>query len=452
MAENIETRISSEQAKEAIYQAHLSKDAISKINGLGSSASEIDGSVNKKQIVLPKALISNGENIFIPSSLSGITNPNISKITYDSTSTIFGGGSVNILETVVGANTYMVLAIPPMTMMDSDFYNVLLWADSFSNYGNIEIDFGIDTNFYNYYGKTVKTLMNTKASEWNNISFKFSDMTKTGTISSNATINYVRIVFWGTAGKLINCKFGGIKKGMKPRTAITFSFDDINQTDYTVAYQKLKSVGFNAISYVISEEVDTVVGGGTLPRLTMTQMQEMHSNGWYFGIHGKDYFNWVSESTLAEAEVRIKNCKQWLFDNNFVGKGLKHCAYPHGQYNDAIINLLKKYGIKYARTTNLWSQLSPVEDLYKLKLGIGLVEDLQTNINELERLIQNGGLINIILMNYMGLRQQILICLLTILILTIEDMLQQFLNGVMTMKQEHIFKTMDKYESKISIL
>ncbi len=365
------------------------------LNGLSSSASEINDSVAKKQIVLPKALISNGENIFIPSSLTGVTSTDISKMTYNSSPTIFGSGSVDIVETVVGDNVYMVLAIPPMTMMDSDFYNVLLWADSFSNYGNIEIDFGVDTNFYNYYLKTVKTLMNTKVSEWNNISFKFSDMTKVGTISSDATIKYIRIVFWGTAGKLINCKFGGIKKGMLSRPAITFSFDDINQTDYTVAYQKLKSVGFNAISYIISEEVDTVVGDGTLPRLTMTQMQEMHSNGWYFGIHGKDYFNWISESTLAEAEVRIKNCKQWLFDNNFVGKGLKHCAYPHGQYNDAIINLLKKYGIKYARTTNLWSQLSPVEDLYKLKLGIALVEDLQTNINELERLIQKGGLINI---------------------------------------------------------
>ena len=45
MAENIETRISSEQAKDAVYQAHLSKDAMCKIEGLQSSASEIDNMV-----------------------------------------------------------------------------------------------------------------------------------------------------------------------------------------------------------------------------------------------------------------------------------------------------------------------------------------------------------------------------------------------------------------------
>ena len=45
MAENIETRISSEQAKDAVYQAHLSKDAMCKIEGLQSRASEIDDMV-----------------------------------------------------------------------------------------------------------------------------------------------------------------------------------------------------------------------------------------------------------------------------------------------------------------------------------------------------------------------------------------------------------------------
>ena len=57
MAENIETRISSEQAKEAIYKINkLSEkgmtpeqiaDAIEKVSQINSSASEIDGSVNK---------------------------------------------------------------------------------------------------------------------------------------------------------------------------------------------------------------------------------------------------------------------------------------------------------------------------------------------------------------------------------------------------------------------
>ena len=42
-----ETRISSEQAKEAIYQAHLSKDAIEKINGLEASASAIDSNIKE---------------------------------------------------------------------------------------------------------------------------------------------------------------------------------------------------------------------------------------------------------------------------------------------------------------------------------------------------------------------------------------------------------------------
>ena len=49
-----ETRITSEQGKEAVYQAHLSKDAIEKINGLVASASEIDGNILSKSKAIRK--------------------------------------------------------------------------------------------------------------------------------------------------------------------------------------------------------------------------------------------------------------------------------------------------------------------------------------------------------------------------------------------------------------
>lgn len=64
MAENIETRISSEQAKEAIYQAHLSKDVIGKIEGLQSNASEIDGVVGKTEsFITPEMFGAIGDGI-----------------------------------------------------------------------------------------------------------------------------------------------------------------------------------------------------------------------------------------------------------------------------------------------------------------------------------------------------------------------------------------------------
>lgn len=47
MGTTVETRITSEQGKEAIYQAHLSKDAIEKVSKINSSASEIDALINE---------------------------------------------------------------------------------------------------------------------------------------------------------------------------------------------------------------------------------------------------------------------------------------------------------------------------------------------------------------------------------------------------------------------
>ena len=49
-----ETRITSEQGKDAVYQAHLSKSAIEKIAGMNSSASEIDAFANTINPLLVK--------------------------------------------------------------------------------------------------------------------------------------------------------------------------------------------------------------------------------------------------------------------------------------------------------------------------------------------------------------------------------------------------------------
>ena len=375
-----------------------SKNTLDKLEGLKASASEIDDAVVKKQVVLPKALISIGENIVSINSLADAILPvgEESKVTLDSDVNIFGNKSIKMTETELGSNIYSVYKVSPFTLLDKDIFNVLLWADAFENYGNIAIQFCKDANFYNYHTIVLKTKMIPKVNEWNNIPFTFSDMTQSGTASYKDTILYVRVLAFGAAGKIVNVKFGGLKKGLKSRPAITFSFDDCNQTDYTVAFPKLEQYGFKATTFIISEEIGTTVGvGGSLPRLTLLELKALYDNGWYIGIHGKDYFNWVSESTIAEAETRIKNCKEWLYDNGFIGKGLKHCAYPHGQYNDAVIAVLKKYGIKYGRTTNLLNQQSPVEDMYKLKLGVGLGESLETNIAVLEALIKQGGLINV---------------------------------------------------------
>lgn len=363
-----------------------------------SSAVEIDDAIKKTQKIMPKNLVKAGEDLV---SFNTLTNwvfsaGDESKFTVVNESFFGGTNYVHLLDTELGGNSSFRID-KDIDLLNHEYISLYVWSDGYSNYGNITLDFSLSpTSFTNKYSISLKPLTNVKSNEWNNILFKVSDLTPSGTISRTDLIKSLKITVFGISGKQANLKFGGLKFDNISRTSITFSFDDCNQTDYTVAYNKLKSVGFNGISYIISDEIGTTVGvNPSLPRLTLSEMQEMYSNGWFFGVHGKDYFNWVTEKTISEAEVSIKTCRDYLYNNGFIGKGLKHCAYPHGEYNDDVIALLEKYGIKYARTTNLFNQQSPIEDMHKIKLGLALKPTLQENIDALELLMQKGGLINI---------------------------------------------------------
>lgn len=372
-------------------------DAIEKAHGIQSSASEIDASVNRKQMVLPKALISEGILINRLNSLSLSKMLESSKWVESNEITPWGNGCIQVTETALGASESIIYPCN-LVFNKNDTVSIYFWSDGFSNYGNIQLSFSTSgENMFNYISTTLKTKTIVKPNEWNNIIVPISDFTSTGNATLKSVFKQFQIIIYGTANKLLNCKFAGLYKNQKPRTAITFSFDDCNETDYTVAYPSLKSRGFSGTSYIISEEIGTTVGTNpVLKRLTLPQLQEMHANGWGIGIHGKDYYNWVTEKTIAEAEISIKACRNYIIDNNLVNEGIESVAYPHGQYNDDVIALLKRYGVTNARTTNINIQASPIEDMYKLKLGMGLSSSLEDNIAKLETAIaKGGGLINI---------------------------------------------------------
>ena len=366
-------------------------------DSLEASASEINDSVSKKQIVLPKALISSGILINKLDSLSGATPSEPEKWSESNETTPFGQGCIAVTEMLPGANEAVRYPCDLVFNVE-DTVSLYFWADNSPNYGNVQISFSTsDANMYNYISTTIKTKAIVKPNEWNNIIIPISEFTSTGSATLKSVFKQFQIIIYGIPNKLLNCKFAGLYKNQKPRLAITFSFDDCNETDYTVAYPSLKSRGFSGTSYIISEEIGTIVGTKpVLKRLTLLQLQELHVNGWGIGIHGKDYLNWVTEKTIAEAEISIKACRDYIIDNNLVNEGIESVAYPHGQYNDAVIALLKRYGVTHARTTNINIQSSPIEDMYKLKLGVALSSSLENNIAKLETAIsKGGGLINI---------------------------------------------------------
>ena len=363
---------------------------LSKIN---SSASEIDNSVAKKQIVLPKNLISNGISLPLFSSITGWTasTGDSAKITAVQENFFGGSAYLHYLETEIGTSASFSRSVS-FSLVGVDSISFYVWVDSVNNYSNINLELYNVAGSNNYFYMALRTKVSVLPNQWNNVILKISDFTKTGTISTTSVINSIKITGLGKSGTYNNMKFGGFVLNQKSRTAITFSFDDGYYSDYTVAYPTLKKYGFSGISYIISSNVGGVYDA---PRVTLEQLLEMKDNGWQIGLHGSDSLNWVSDVTITQAEASIKACKEYIYANNLVTDGAESCAYPHGEYNDNVIALLNKYNVRNARTTDMLKNVSPVDDLMKLKLAIPLYPTLQQNIDALELLIPYGGLINI---------------------------------------------------------
>lgn len=369
-------------------------DGIKKAHSIKKSAVEIDKSVDKKQMVLPKALIYKGKDIFNFNTLDGAAFfPVESSVVYSVLSESFfdGANVIELKDTVTRASS---VTIPcDLSFMGLDYISLYVWADDHANFGNLTLEFSTHaSNYANSCSIVLKNRFTPLPNHWNNIRIPINDLIFKGTANNQSLMKSFRLTTNSLAGKTNWIKFGGLKANAKPRTAITFSFDDSFETDFSVAHQKLKSVGFPFITYTISNLVGTSFGG---QRLSISQLKQIIDEGSFVGLHQTSLASNFAEATLAEVDTMISECLKFLIDNGLENKGMYHLAYPHGAYNEDVIKVLKRYNVKSARTTNLKPQQSPVEDLYKLKLGIQLSQTLQENISKLENCIKYGGLINI---------------------------------------------------------
>lgn len=374
----------------------VNADKLSDLFTLKSSSLDIDYSVNRKQIVLPKALISKGKDIVKFNTLAGaIFQPGEKSSVYSIGNTpFFDGDSYIELKEIVSATSSIILPCD-FSLLGSKFISIYVWVDDWYNFSNITLELSINggSNFYDKLSILLKTKTTVLPNHWNNIKIPISDFVLAGSATYQSDIKSIRLSTNNVSGKIPNIKFGGLKLDVKSRTAITFSFDDAMYSDYTVVMPKLNSYGFKFTTFIISSLIGTNFGG---LRLTLPQLQEILSNGNYIGVHGTSVTtNWVSTATLAQAESHIKDCLKYIIDNGLSNDGMHYAAYPMGEYNDDIIALLKKYNFKGARTTDSRTQNSPVEDLFKLKLGFELYPTLQENIDALEDKILKGGLINL---------------------------------------------------------
>lgn len=157
--------------------------------------------------------------------------------------------------------------------------------------------------------------------------------------------------------------------------SVILSFDDGSQSQYDYAFPVLKKFNFTATFFIFTS------APGHKYFLTWDEIKELDAAGMTIGSHTLNHPYLDKITDPKELEKQIIYGKTSL--EKHMGKIVDFFAYPFGEYNDQIIEVVKKSGFKMARSIHI-GRYHTIADLYTLK-GILINSDYKRFVRELEK-------------------------------------------------------------------
>ena len=131
-----------------------------------------------------------------------------------------------------------------------------------------------------------------------------------------------------------------------PEKPVCITFDDGYLDSYTIVYPLMKEYGFPWTLFLITDDV-----GKPYNRMTWDQLKEMAaSHTVTIANHTLSHPNLHNLATAKEKEKEIVEANEAL--KYHLGIDNAWLAYPYGDYDDQVVEICKKAGIKMAVTTD----------------------------------------------------------------------------------------------------
>ena len=147
------------------------------------------------------------------------------------------------------------------------------------------------------------------------------------------------------------------------------SFDDGYLDTFTQAYPILKRFGFTATIFLVSEYVgkrsewEGCVGEDVAPLMTRENILTMMAEGFHFGGHSQTHKKLI---VIPEEEARNEVEKGKRDLENLLQRPVRSFAYPFGDFNERIIEMVRAAGFTSARTVHT-GNTHRREDLLQLR-------------------------------------------------------------------------------------
>lgn len=206
---------------------------------------------------------------------------------------------------------------------------------------------------------------NQLANGWNFLTVSKPDWNTTGgeLWSNTMTTIRVRVDKDAVAGES-SVYFDGWVCQNRTRPKVLFTFDDGAKSVRTNAYQYMLDRDIPGTLYLIGSNLASPTG----TQLTVSEIQEMYDSGWDVADHTFDHLNLT---TLTQAEIEEQfTLNRAEFQSRGWIRGMYHCAYPNGAFDDTVLAAAEAVGMLSCRSTqNTVGQLNPY-NFYPNRLDI----------------------------------------------------------------------------------
>jgi peptidoglycan/xylan/chitin deacetylase (PgdA/CDA1 family) len=137
--------------------------------------------------------------------------------------------------------------------------------------------------------------------------------------------------------------FADILDSVRGRPDVDITFDDSNESDYTIALPLLKERKMKARFFVVADRMDQK---GSLSK---KQIQTMLAEGMAIENHGMEHRNWrqLDERELHRELVEARDLIQQV-----TGAPITEAACPFGGYNRRVLGMLRNLGYTKVYTSD----------------------------------------------------------------------------------------------------
>lgn len=310
----------------------------------------------------------------------GVTPKNI-KVTITAT----GGATAHNTDWTISKAFYpgpplfgIWLYFPDITTISTGC-SLLITADNFANYFQVSMG-------------GIQAIRN----GWNFFAPHRNDFAVSGTPSWSSTMTRMRLQCQGDAGKTAVYYISQTYAGFYARPQIVWTFDDNHASIFTDAAPVLEARGWRGTLFSQGQRINASQYG------TLSQHQAWVAAGHEIFNHTMTHSDLSSVSAdVAESEIALGEAN--LETNGLTPPGLKHFAYPFGNFNDTVKNILRSRGYTSARAVG-GNSITPFMGVKGFEFDEYQIECTELNnsvsllqaIAEVDQTIKYGG--NLILL------------------------------------------------------